>query len=172
MIILEEVKRSGLVRFTVAGRPESQPCPGFNKGKCHNKKAALLKQRRSEIQEGMRAEFPAQNGPMFDTDWLVVESLFYFKRPRDQMRTKGGLKHLPSCIRNSFPLAFVRRCVDVDNLAKFVLDLMKGPIHTDDHQVVGLKVTKVHDNDGECKGKTKLKVTKITALNQLAVQMD
>ena len=78
--------------------------------------------------------------------------------------------YLPHFIRNSFALAFVQRCVDVDNLAKFVLDLMKGPIYTDDHQVVGLKVTKVYDNDGECKGKTTVKVSKITTLNELGVQ--
>lgn len=173
MISFQEVSRSGIVRFTIPGRPESQPRPGFKKGRCYNKKAALLSQRRSEIEEGIRAELPrAQNGPLFDTEWLVVELTFYFNRPRRQMRTKGGFVYLPSSIRNSFDFGFVQRRVDVDNLAKFVLDMMKGPMYTDDHQVVALKVTKLYDNDGECKGKTKVKVSKITTLNELGVQMD
>ena len=88
------------------------------------------------------------------------------------MSNKGGITHLPQQIRNSFEHLFVRRCVDVDNLAKFVLDLMNGTVYTDDHQVVILKVIKVYDNDGECNGKTSVKIKKITTLNELGLQLN
>ena len=169
MTSLQALASSGLVRFTIPGGPESQSRHGFKGKQCHNKKAALLNQRRAEIQEGIRTEIPAQNGPIFLNDWLVVELAFYFNRPRSQMRKKGGIFYLPKTIRNSFAFSFVQRRVDVDNLAKFVLDLMKGPIYTDDYQVVGLKVTKVYDDDDECKGKTTVKVSKISTLNELGL---
>jgi hypothetical protein len=51
--------------------------------------------------------------------------------------------------------------LDVDNLAKFVLDAMKGLLYTDDSQVVTLKSVKLHDNIGSCNGRTELQVWRV-----------
>lgn len=83
------------------------------------------------------------------------------------MRQRFGVKYVPDAIRNSFHCLFVRRRVDVDNLAKFTLDAMNGTVYTDDVQVVRLVVTKVYDNKDDCSGRTEVKVTAIKNTQQL-----
>eukprot|EP00543_Licmophora_paradoxa_P006569 CAMPEP_0202455834 /NCGR_PEP_ID=MMETSP1360-20130828/13268_1 /ASSEMBLY_ACC=CAM_ASM_000848 /TAXON_ID=515479 /ORGANISM="Licmophora paradoxa, Strain CCMP2313" /LENGTH=60 /DNA_ID=CAMNT_0049075513 /DNA_START=266 /DNA_END=448 /DNA_ORIENTATION=- len=48
--------------------------------------------------------------------------------------------------------------VDVDNLAKFVLDSLNGVLYHDDRQVVELIAIKRYDNDDMCRGKTIVKI--------------
>ena len=48
---------------------------------------------------------------------------------------------------------------DIDNLAKFVLDLpLTGTIFTDDKAVTNLRVKKMYDDVGECRGRTAIEV--------------
>jgi Holliday junction resolvase RusA-like endonuclease len=49
-----------------------------------------------------------------------------------------------------------RNRLDADNLAKFVLDALKGFLYTDDSQVV-----KLHDNNGSCNGRTEVQVWRV-----------
>ncbi len=51
--------------------------------------------------------------------------------------------------------------IDVDNLAKFVLDGLSGCAYTDDSQVVLLFASKVYDNDGHCLGATEIKLRSV-----------
>jgi Endodeoxyribonuclease RusA len=71
---------------------------------------------------------------------------FYMPRPKSHYRNhqpgKGRLKH-------NAPM-LVQRKVDVDNLAKFVLDSLNGILYEDDHQIVSLCCSKCyHDDDDD-----------------------
>ena len=110
------------------------------------------------------------DGPIFTEEWLIVELKLYFNRPRHHMKQRFGLQCLPERVRNSFEFLFVRRVVDVDNVAKFLLDCMTGPICTDDRQVVKLIVTKIYDNRDDCFGRTTAKITEITSADQLGLR--
>jgi hypothetical protein len=56
----------------------------------------------------------------------------------------------------------VQRRVDVDNLAKFVLDSLNGILYADDQQVVSLHCIKVYHDDEDFLGKSVLRITTIT----------
>lgn len=47
---------------------------------------------------------------------------------------------------------------DVDNLVKFVMDALNELVHPDDRQVVKLLAYKFRDNEGECLGRTEVKI--------------
>ena len=49
---------------------------------------------------------------------------------------------------------------DLDNMVKFVLDGMNELVCQDDKQVVNLVACKLFDSEGDCNGRTVVKVTK------------
>ena len=51
-------------------------------------------------------------------------------------------------------MTFVKRKIDVDNLSKFIMDAMNGPMYNDDSQVVKLVAMKIYDDNNDCKGRT------------------
>ena len=51
---------------------------------------------------------------------------------------------------------------DVDNLAKFVLDAVKGILYTDDKQIVDLHMYKLRDSKGLCNGRVGIRVAVCT----------
>ena len=98
---------------------------------------------------------------------VSVEVTFFWPRPRSHMGVGGA--NLLDRIRNSFAKCFPSKKVDIDNLAKFVLDAMVGPVYFDDSQVVKLSLLKMHDNEGTCEGRTEVKITEIHTVEQLTL---
>ena len=47
---------------------------------------------------------------------------------------------------------------DIDNLLKFVLDVMNGLVYADNRQVVKAVAYKLLDDSGTCQGRTELEV--------------
>ena len=47
---------------------------------------------------------------------------------------------------------------DNDNLAKLLLDAVKGVLYEDDAQVVDLQIIKLRDNEGLCEGRIAIQV--------------
>ena len=77
----------------------------------------------------------------------------YMRRPNSDFKgshISGSLKAVVSMVRPIPP--------DIDNLAKFVLDALNGLVYYDDSQVVKLVVWKLMDSEGDCSGRTVIKV--------------
>ena len=55
---------------------------------------------------------------------------------------------------------------DIDNLAKFVLDAVKGILYTDDKQIVDLHMHKLRDSAGLCNGRVGIAVAVCTQTPQ------
>lgn len=79
---------------------------------------------------------------------IALHAMFYLARPKHHFRSSipgvGRIKPTAP------PGRAVQRKVDIDNLAKFVLDSLNGVLYADDHQVVSLICTKCyHDDDDD-----------------------
>jgi len=92
--------------------------------------------------------------PFFMEDELLsIKIIFHQKRPKNHfISSKPG----PGRIRPKILQSIPNTRVDVDNLAKFVLDSLNQVLYVDDRQVVDLHVIKVYDNEHDCLGKTEL----------------
>lgn len=98
--------------------------------------------------------------PIFKNDEpVIVEVDFYLKVPEKYLKKfekKFGNRKLPLAVTTNKP--------DVDNLMKFVLDVLSGLAYTDDCQVVKKVATKFidHDPDGlsENNGRTSVRFSK------------
>lgn len=77
------------------------------------------------------------------------------KRPNNHFRCNDRLKTLKA----GWPFASVA-APDIDNLAKFVLDVMNGLAYEDDRQVVKLVVYNLFDSEHGCDGRTVIEVTR------------
>jgi hypothetical protein len=98
--------------------------------------------------------------PFFqDREHLMVHILFYMKRPKTHF---VGSNPQRGRIRKDFQGMLPHRSkVDVDNLAKFVLDSLNGLLYVDDRQVTSLHVAKLLHSDGDYQGLTKVWIENI-----------
>lgn len=102
--------------------------------------------------------------------WLIVELKLHSNCNWRKMRKKHRVEHPPQAIWNSFDCLFV--CFVQSwcwQFAKFVPDIMKDPIHTDECQGVCLIVTKGCDNQDKCSKRTTVKATKMASHKQLGL---
>lgn len=99
------------------------------------------------------------NGVLFEaTIPLSVTIWFLLRRPDNHFRGKQRLSdRLKLSARRSLYPAIKP---DIDNLAKFVLDSIKGIAFADDSQVVHLVLYKMRDSDGDCEGGTLVHIAK------------
>jgi hypothetical protein len=105
---------------------------------------------------------------------IRLHAMFYLARPKHHFRSSvPGIGR----IKPTAP-SRVQRQVDIDNLAKFVLDSLNGVLYADDHQVVSLHCTKCYDDDDDdnetstpvnddrsntyCRGKTVLSLQSVS----------
>ena len=94
--------------------------------------------------------------PVFGSNQPVVVNIKFFMR-RPNTHFKG--KDRQNALRAGMPLAHVV-VPDLDNMVKFVLDGMNELVYQDDKQVVKLVACKLFDSEGDCNGRTVVKVTK------------
>ena len=98
--------------------------------------------------------------PFFnDEEYIKVKMIFHLKRPKNHFKSNiPG----PNRIKERYKsIRCVSTRVDVDNLAKFVLDSLNGVLYVDDRQVMELHVMKVFDNDDVCAGKTEVWISRL-----------
>lgn len=149
------------ISFTLHGKPESQPRPGFKGRSRYNPKKKKLETTRALMGSMITGSAPAN--PFFGDDCKVLVQLgFQMPRPRAHISARGGLR-AGAAIHGRF----VRKVVDVDNLSKFILDAMTGVFFKNDSQVHGLVCIKIFDNEGECEGSTSVKIVEIASEEDL-----
>jgi len=90
-----------------------------------------------------------------EEEFLSMKLVFRLRRPKSHFiacrpSPEGGR------LKKSAPKTLTAGRVDVDNLAKFVLDSLNGVLYADDRQVVSLTCTKIYDFEGSCEGATEI----------------
>jgi len=70
-----------------------------------------------------------------------MKIIFRINRPKSHFSTKKKL------LKSQW--ALISKRVDVDNLAKFVLDSLNGLLYVDDQQIFSLSATKIYDTNKE-----------------------
>ena len=82
----------------------------------------------------------------------------HLRRPDSNFvsRTCGHGRLKPEAIRDDNTMLTIKP--DNDNLAKLLLDALTGVLCTDDAQIVDLRVYKLRDNVGLCKGRIAMEV--------------
>lgn len=148
--LTNEEEDPGLIIIKVHGKPQALPRSRFAKKGLYNPKRAEL----AVFKEHVKEQVPrCREGPIYEQNIMVCMNIkCALKRPNSDF--KGGTRH-HSKLKSTAPSA-APIIPDIDNLAKFVLDGLKGLIYKDDCQVVILNITKVRDNEGECNGQTEI----------------
>ena len=100
--------------------------------------------------------FPKEN-------FIEMNLVFRMRRPRNHFRNSnpgenGGLDRLKA----TSPVLLCDSRVDIDNLAKFVLDACNGLLYHDDRQVIKLGITKTYDSENQCLGCTEVMIRLVT----------
>ena len=137
--------------LTLGGTPKPQARPrlgrnGFVYAPGKKDMAAL----KAKIKGGIN------NIPIFGSNQPVVVNIKFFMR-RPNTHFKG--KDRRNALRAGMPLAHVA-VPDLDNVVKCVLDGMNELVYQDDKQVAKLVACKLFDSEGDCNGRTVVKVTK------------
>jgi hypothetical protein len=171
------VVHPSLVQCIIRGNP--QPLRRHRtarKGFMYNPSAAAQRSFQSAVQTCLNLSLPVYANdekdnlvPMthFGMDAMIhLTATFYLARPKNHFRSSiPGAGRLKATAPRQ-----VQRQVDIDNLAKFVMDSLNGVLYADDHQVVSLSCTKCYhdddddnnDDDGTTRGKTFLSLQAVS----------
>jgi Holliday junction resolvase RusA-like endonuclease len=91
----------------------------------------------------------------------------FLRRPdEDFVNRQRGAGRLKSTSVDNNTLVAIKP--DTDNMAKFILDAIKGVLYEDDAQIVELHIYKLRDNIGTCEGQVAIRVGQCT---RTALQM-
>jgi Endodeoxyribonuclease RusA len=161
-----------LVQCIIRGNP--QPLRRHRtarRGFMYNPSAAAQRNFQSAVQTCLNLSLPVYANddkddliPVthFGMDAMIhLTATFYLARPKNHFRSSiPGAGRLKATAPRQ-----IQRQVDIDNLAKFVLDSLNGLLYADDHQVVSLSCTKCYDdddNDDTTRGKTFLSLQAVS----------
>ena len=166
-----------LVRFTIRGNPLPLRRHRTSRGFVYNPSAKAQISFRETVQnllclkpqtlDATNDTTPSEEViPLFGSETALAMTIaFRTKRPnRDFVGSRPGAGRLRPTTNteddNNKGVAPSRLWpptrTDVDNLAKFVLDSVNGLLYDDDRQVVSLSVTKLRDDEDECRGSTEV----------------
>jgi Holliday junction resolvase RusA-like endonuclease len=107
------------------------------------------------------------NQPLFGSqELLVMKLVFHMNRPRNHFLRSYRNRNATKLRKGISPWVRVSKKVDVDNLAKFVLDSLNGILYDDDQQIFSLSATKVYDNSPSNDGATYLHLYSIPTENE------
>jgi hypothetical protein len=102
--------------------------------------------------------FPSTVPVVFPNQPLFARVVFWVRRPSSHFvacdRASGRLRPKFQDQMANLP----HQSLDVDNLAKFVLDALNKYLYHDDSQIVQLQATKAHDQIGSCNGRIEVQV--------------
>ena len=131
-------------------KPQARPRLGRN-GFFHTPVKKHMAALKAKIKGG------TNNVPVFGSNQPVVVNIkFFMRRPNTHFKGKDRLNTL----RARLPLAHVA-VPDLDNMVKFVLDGINELVYQHDKQVAKLVACKLFDSEGDCNGRTVVKVTKL-----------
>mmetsp|Transcript_22761 Transcript_22761/g.67291 ORF Transcript_22761/g.67291 Transcript_22761/m.67291 type:complete len:329 (-) Transcript_22761:12-998(-) len=142
-------RRKG-IKFTVRGKPRPLQRHRTSKGFMYNPSSKAQKSFRDVVSSMLETNNSDAKEPFFsEEDFIAVYILFHLARPKAHFI---GRKPGPGRLRSNSPVWLHHTRVDVDNLAKFVLDSLNELMYEDDRQVVLLQASKILHNEGECDG--------------------
>lgn len=162
----------GAIRFIVRGKPLplKRHRTSSHKKNVYNPSAKPQAEFRQVVQEILRlcGKSLDSNQPLFGSqELLVMKLVFHMNRPKNHfLRSNSSKKNTAQLRKGISPWGRVSKKVDVDNLAKFVLDSLNGILYHDDQQIFSLSATKVYDNSVSNDGATYLHLHSIPAENE------
>lgn len=144
---MKQVFSNGRLVFelVVPGNPRALPRMRRFRGGFWNPAKARMNEFKLLARNALQQQQRAMLFPKGTT--LSMAITFYMRRPKSHF--KKGLLTPNARVNSSPPLI-----PDVDNLTKFVLDVLTGVVYHDDGQVTTLLTTKIRDNEGQCEGRT------------------
>jgi Holliday junction resolvase RusA-like endonuclease len=147
-----------LLRFTVRGNPLPLRRHRTSRGFVYNPSAPAQASFRQIVQSVVFPDLDPDDDnelqPVFAEEYtLAMTIVFRTKRP---MHHFIGSKPAAGRLKESAPTQTAPTRSDVDNLAKFVLDSLNGLLYEDDRQISSLHVTKLLDNEEDCRGSTEV----------------
>lgn len=146
------------IQFLVRGNPRPLSRHRTARGFMYNPSAKHQASFRKVVQEMVWTN-DEESHPLFaEEDQLAMRLVFHMKRPK--IHFVGG-KPGPGRLRPVAPGRLAPTRTDVDNLAKFVLDLLNGLLYVDDRQVASIHATKIYDNDGCCQGRIQVSIQRL-----------
>jgi len=128
-----------VISLLIPGRPRGKQRPRFNRATGR----AYTPQETVSFEQRVQGEWIAAGRPRMADGPLVATVRGVYQRPGSHLRVKGGLT--AAGMRAPFPMP----SVDLDNLAKAVLDSLNGLAYKDDRQIVHLTVCRRWAVDGE-----------------------
>ena len=146
--------RERVLQLTIPFPPLAQQRPRSSRRSNHRYSPSAPQQQRIRtwIQENTRDT--AFEAPFSANDRVIIKVWYFMPRPVNDF-TNRDRNRLRSDCRDS---PWVPVHPDIDNYIKFTLDALRGVVLNDDRQVVSIYAWKRRDNDGLCKGKTKVEV--------------
>jgi Holliday junction resolvase RusA-like endonuclease len=139
--------------FVIFGNPRPLPrMRHFRRGFYNPAKEAM-----DRFGANVKRQVPlSQHGIVFPKETaLTVKVTFFMKRPNIDF---VGSKRLNCTLKSRALQPSNPSGPDIDNLCKFLLDVLTGIVYFDDKQVVNLIATKKKDSDGCCCGKTEVEI--------------
>ena len=137
-------------QLTITGQPLAMPRPRGFGGRVFNTRQREMKAFAARFKEKLPH---SSHSPLFPQHIPISLTIwFLMSRPLAHFVNRNRLGPLRSSALDSgrFPVMIP----DIDNLAKFVLDSLKGVAYSDDSQVVKLEVYRMRDDNEACLGST------------------
>lgn len=149
------------IRLIVRGKPLplKRHRTSSNKRNVYNPSAKPQAEFRQVVQEilSLYDNNFRNNQPLFGSqEQLVMKLVFHMNRPKSHFLRSTNNYNNNRLRKGISPWGMVTKKVDVDNLAKFVLDSLNGILYDDDQQIFSLSATKVYDNSDSNGGATYL----------------
>lgn len=145
-----------IYQMEVEGNPSAMARPRHRNGNTYNPSERAVTQFRNKVFGKLSLELIRT--PVFRKEKVLTVTVWHFmRRPNDDF---VGRVRSPGNLRGDYALdPYLPIKPDIDNLAKFVLDALNGPMFEDDRQVVKLVNYKRRDNKGMCEGRTVIRVS-------------
>ena len=159
-----EGKGTALV-LNIMGAPVAQPAPRYHMlSRGYSAIYNPAQKQQNELQNQLRNKLGLKDGNMYfnsESGWIHIEIVhFFFRRPEYHF-----LSHRPRCFEN-LKLKYRKEMIpyihkpDVDNLEKFLFDVLQGIIYKDDRMVCKVSdAAKYYDSEGSCDGRTYIKIS-------------
>jgi Holliday junction resolvase RusA-like endonuclease len=154
----ELVAGSSFFRVTIHGKPVPQPRYRTGRGGTYDPSEKHKKALRRLLLKKISKKYTGQV-PIFGSERVGIKMVFRLRRPNSHF--VGG-KRQGCAYKPEAPDAYPTSRPDIDNLEKFILDVLNGIGYIDDGQVVFNCTTKILDNTGDCQGATTISLFPVT----------
>lgn len=151
--------------LNIMGSPIAQPAPQYHMlsrgGFVYNP----VQKQQTEMRDQLCTNLGLEGGSTLfkntESGWVHIEVLhFFFRRPEYHF-----LSHRSRCFEN-LKVKYKKENIpyihkpDIDNLEKYLFDLLQGVIYHDDKMVCKVSdAAKYYDSEGSCNGRTYMKIS-------------